>query len=390
MDSAGTEREAAANSSVWLVVGEKRGDNAQVRNLARLAALDGVEKTVVMKPEWVEGKPPVEASLTHVDLDRSDALEGPWPDLVVTAGRRLASVALWIKRASGGRTRIVVIGKPRGRVEDFDLIVAAGHYVLPDRPNVARHAYPLMEVDLAGLAETKKAWVGRLTLAPRPLTAVLVGGPTGGLRFGVDEARELHRHARRFAEEHRGSLYFVTSRRTPAAVVDYFRAAKAADPNEQLAVYDPALAPIDNPYQGLLALADHFLVTTDSLSMMVEVARLGRPLSLFALTRSPGLLERALEAVAGWPPLDPTREPIPAGGAGPRVLASLGRPVHSRDLGATARRLVADGLAAWSTDPQPAAGVWRDEALEEIVSRVRALAGREGPRGGEAVPASSF
>ena len=43
------------------------------------------------------------------------------------------------------------------------------------------------------------------------------------------------------------------------------------------------LPPIENPYQGLLALADHFVVTTDSLSMMVEVARLGRPLSLFAL-----------------------------------------------------------------------------------------------------------
>ena len=346
---------------------------AQALGLGRAASLGSVEKSVVMKPEWVDGKPPVAVSLEHVDRDKSDTLKGPWPDLVVTAGRRLASVALWIKRASGGRPKIVLIGKPRGYAAAFDLIVVAEHYVLPDAPNVARHAYPLMKPDPVALAETKKAWVGRLTLAPRPLTAVLVGGPTGGLRFGVEEARTLLEDARRFAAGHRGSFYIVTSRRTPADVVDFFREAKAADPNEQLAVYDPTLTPIDNPYQGLLALADHFVVTTDSLSMMVEVAQLGRPLSLFALGRAQGPLERGLEAVGLLPPIDPTRDPIPTGGVGPRTLAVLGRPIHSRDLTAIARRLVADGLAAWSSDPQPEPGAWRDEALDGIVTRVRAL-----------------
>ena len=61
----------------------------------------------------------------------------------------------------------------------------------PDAPNVARHSYPLMEVDREALARTKQAWVGRLTLASRPLTAVFVGGPTGGLRFGREEAAAL-------------------------------------------------------------------------------------------------------------------------------------------------------------------------------------------------------
>jgi mitochondrial fission protein ELM1 len=373
------ETRGGERPTVWLVVGEKRGDNAQIRNLARRAGLDAiaVEKSVVMKPEWVEGKPPVAASLDHVDLEKSDPLDGPWPDLVLCAGRRLASVALWIKEQSGGRTRLVVVGKPRGRADAFDLIVVAEHYVLPDAPNVARHAYPLMEVDHEALAETKKAWVGRLTLAPRPLTALFVGGPTGGLRFGVEEAQALHADARRLVAEHRGSLYIVTSRRTPPAVVDHFREAKAPDPNEQLAVYDASLAPLDNPYQGLLALADHFVVTTDSLSMMLEVAQLGRPLSLFALGRAPSAIERVLEGARLIRPVDPTRDAIPAGGVAARTLAALGRPIHSRDLTATARRLVADGLAAWSTDPMPTASRWADEALDGVARRVRALAGLE-------------
>jgi mitochondrial fission protein ELM1 len=326
-----------------------------------------------MRPEWVDGKPRVAPSLDHIDRARSDLLGGPWPDLVITAGRRLTSVALWIKQQSGGRTRLVVVGKPRGHTADFDLIVAAAHYVLPDAPNVARHAYPLMQIDRTALAATKQAWVGRLTLAPRPLTAVFVGGSTGGLRFGRTEAAALLADARRFVEAHRGSLYLVTSRRTPPSVVEYLREAKRPAPNEQLAVYDPATAPIDNPYQGLLALADHFVVTTDSLSMMVEAAQLGRPLSLFALRRESGPVERILEGLGVLRPIDPTRDPLPPGGVVQRTLAALGRPIHSRDLSAVARRLVADGLAGWSSEPMPPAGAWSDEATAEIAARIRAL-----------------
>ena len=39
----------------------------------------------------------------------------------------------------------------------------------------------------------------------------------------------------------------------------------------------------ENPYLGLLALADRFVVTSDSISMLVEVASLRRPLAIFDL-----------------------------------------------------------------------------------------------------------
>ena len=41
--------------------------------------------------------------------------------------------------------------------------------------------------------------------------------------------------------------------------------------------------PAENPYLALLGLADRFVVTSDSVTMMVEVARLGRPLAIFEL-----------------------------------------------------------------------------------------------------------
>ena len=43
----------------------------------------------------------------------------------------------------------------------------------------------------------------------------------------------------------------------------------------------------DNPYLALLAHADRFVVTGDSVSMMVEVASLGRPLAIFRAAPGP-------------------------------------------------------------------------------------------------------
>ncbi len=363
----------ADSPRVWLIVGEKRGDNAQIRNLALAVGWAFEEKMIRVAPAWVDGKPLVRASLDHVDRDRSDPLEGPWPHLVITAGRRLASVGLWIKRASQGRTRLVVIGKPRGRAEKFDLIVVAAHYVISDAPNVARHAFPLNQVDPDALAAAEKAWQGRLTLLPPPLTALMVGGPTGGLRFDVRTAQDLLEKTLEVVAAQRGSLYITTSRRTPAAVANWLRGSYSD--SAQLYFYDPDSAWEENPYQGLLALADDFVVTADSLSMMVEVAQLGRPLRIHPLEREAGAIERGLVAVGLLETSSPRTDPIPAGGLAARALAAIGRPIHSRDLTAISRRLVEMGLAGWLGEPEVLPAVYEDDALERAAERIRALVG---------------
>jgi hypothetical protein len=111
----------------------------------------------------------------------------------------------------------------------------------------------------------------------------------------------------------------------------------------------------DNPYLALLGRAERFAVTSDSVTMMVEVARLGRPL---AIARLPG------------------RRPW---------LRALAR---SRDLDAAARTLLERGLASelgapWRTPAGPP-----EDDLAEVVRRVRELFPT--PAGGDAAatPAS--
>lgn len=272
----------SAAPHIWVLQAEKAGDNAQVDTVVDAVGLPVTVKLLRMRPRWQHGKPRIRAGLSHLDLAASDALEPPWPDLVIASGRRLMNVALWLRQQSAGRTRLVLVGRPHGHDDAFDLIVAAPQFQMPPRPNVLNLTLPLLMPPRAAIEQSARAWQERLADLPRPLTAVLVGGPTRPFRFGAAEAQELI--ARTLAATAAdGSLYVSTSRRTPPAVVDALIAALPA--GARLFRWAPQVA--DNPYLALLGLADRFVVTGDSASMLVEVARLGKPLAVFELPVEP-------------------------------------------------------------------------------------------------------
>jgi len=342
------DRAAEGPPRIWLLVGEKPGDNAQVRVIADALGLPVEERRVAMQAPWVRGKPRVRASLEHIDAQRSDRLEPPWPDLLITIGRRLSMVALWVREQSRGRTRLVLVGKPRRLARRFDLIVASAQYRVAPHGNVLQLGLPLMRVDPAAVAAAAEAWHARLAGLARPLTAVLVGGPTKPVRFDAGVARELAAQLAALVAEAGGSLYVTTSRRTPAEVAD----ALAAALPHGTPLYRWAPGATENPHLALLGLADRFVVTSDSVTMMVEVARLGRPLAIFLL---------------------------PARG---RFWRALGR---GRDLDAVPRLLIQQGIAVRLGAPFHAPRVAPPDELPRVVARIRALvdpcgAGTDAPR----------
>lgn len=363
---------------VWVLIGHKPGDNAQMRRLAEAVGWPAVEKKIAVRPEWETAKPKIRPALDHVDRARSDALEAPWPELVIASGRRLAAVALWIKQQASGRTRIVMVGLPRQRRADFDLLVVASQYVVAAAGNVAQHDLPLLAVDPVAVERAVERWRPRFAGLARPLIALLLGGPTGGLRFDVESVARLFEAARAQAVAAGGSLFVTTSRRTPAPVVEWLRG--ACKSGVVLHVFDAAAPADENPYHALLGSADHFVVTSDSLSMLVEVARLGRPLSIALLEGDPGPVERVLERIGWLSRPDPRRAALPAGGSLARLLARLGLPIHTRDLSAIPRRLVERGLAGWLGDPVSPPRAQAIDEVERLAERVRQLVPEAGRR----------
>ncbi len=265
--------------TVWLVLGDKLGDNAQVEVVADALDWPVERKRLVCKEQYVIGKPAFRPSLYHLDLPRSDALTPPWPDLVLTIGRRPSMAALWIKRQSAGKTKLVLFGRPRRYAREFDLVIIPPQYFMPAGSNVLQLELPLMRISKKEVEQHAMKWKERLGKMPRPLVGVFIGGVTRTYACDGEVARDLLDKVRK-SMGGEGTIYLSTSRRTPQEVV------------ETLVEHKPDNAVLyrwgmddeqDNPYRALLAYADGCVVTSDSISMMVEVVRMDRPLAIYGL-----------------------------------------------------------------------------------------------------------
>jgi mitochondrial fission protein ELM1 len=106
---------------------------------------------------------------------------------------------------------------------------------------------------------------------------VLLGGPSAAARFGGGTAGRLVEALQGLAERGHG-LMVTPSRRTPEGLVARLRDRLG----ERALVWDRTG---ENPYPGILGLADAVLVTQDSVNMASEAASTGKPVHVFALNR---------------------------------------------------------------------------------------------------------
>jgi uncharacterized protein len=357
----------------WLLLGDKRGDNGQVEAIAQALGWPCEVRRLQMRPRYVTRKPWVWASLHHIDKARSDPLAPPWPDLVITIGRRPSMAALWIARQSGGRTRLVLVGKPSGKMARFDLVITSAETPMPPVANLLPIPLPLMRADAAAIAAGARAWQERLGALPRPLVALLIGGPTGPFVYDESVVRRLLALAAEVVTAG-GTAYLTTSRRTPPRVVAAL--ADGLPAGARLFRWQPDAA--DNPYLGLLGHADGFVVTGDSLSMQIEVIRMRRPLAILDLPtgRAGGIdqLRRTLARLVFEPA---AKAPV---GSWRRRLAlalyHLGVVGYARDFQAFHGMLFERGLAVPAGQAlAPPAGEVPDD-LARVVARIRTLMGR--------------
>lgn len=355
-----TDAKSSLEPSVWLVLGDKKGDNGQVYTIAEALGWRYKHKHIQVLEPYVLGKPKVGPTLYHIDLEKTDALEQPWPDLILTVGRRPANVALWIRQQSGQQTKIVLIGKPSGLMDQFDLIVASSENQFPPLQNVLPVILPLMRVDEEAVASAAAAWRDRLAVLPRPLVSIMVGGPTGPFVFDQTVCKSLLEVADRITQSG-GTPYITTSRRTPAPFVANVR--KHLPPQAQLFEWQAAAK--DNPYLGLLGIADGFIVTGDSISMMVEVARLRKPLAILSLPTSIlGAMDQHRRSLARklFAPANNTF----SGRLRALIAQSVYRSgfiTHTRDFRAFHQTMVNKGLAVWASDElSPPVGEIPDDA----------------------------
>lgn len=264
---------------IWVLKGLRVGDTAQAMELAlqvggRVEGKQLAFNRLHVLPNWLAGP-----RVSHLTSDTRTLLRPPWPDLVVATGKRTAPVSVWIKQQSGGRTRIVQLGRPRMALRHFDLVVTTSQYGLPFRPNVMQVPLPFARakiVSAADLALFQSTWAH----LPKPWIVGVLGGQKFPQRLTPAEIVGFGGALNAAAKATGGSVILLDSPRSPQGAIG-FAAKSIAAP---FWIYQRGAG--QNPYQAALALGDSFVVTSDSVSMVSEMVLTGKPTSVFRLPTS--------------------------------------------------------------------------------------------------------
>ena len=351
-------------AKLWVLLGHKAGDNAQVLALAEALGWPREDKHIVAKPWEIVPHLLLGPTLAGIDRRCSSPLGPPWPNLVISAGRRNEPVARWIRAQAGGAVRLVHVGRPWAERGTFDLVVSTPQYFLAEAPDVLVNPLPLHRITRARVDAAAARLASRFAHLPRPLTTVLIGGNSGPFVLTPDKGRRLAAGVNALLQQTGGAALVTGSRRTPQAAAEAVRAALDGPAETQFG-HDPD-PDGENLYEAFLGLADRFVVTGESMSMLAEAGSLGRPLYIFDPGDGPGPWWRHAHNFRSKPLS--------------HALAMRLAPVRMRrDISRIQSALVAEGRARW-LDAAPdliAAGEdWAATAPEDPSADARRAADR--------------
>ena len=269
---------AAAPRSIWVVTDGKPGMENQCLGLAEaLAGFAGAPPVVKrIAPKFPWSKLPPQFWMAPLSGLGGDPLVPPWPAILIATGRQTVAPALAIKKASGGKTFCVQIQNPVVGRNRFDLLAIPAHDRIAGDNVIECHG-ALHRVTAEKLSAAAEKFRPALARLPRPLVAVLIGGSNGQYRMTEAVTRKLAAELKALCGHHGAGLAVTASRRTGAANKAILRPALADCPAY---LWDGTG---DNPYFGLLGLADAIVVTADSVSMVSEACATGKPVYVIDL-----------------------------------------------------------------------------------------------------------
>ncbi|MFH1803962.1 MAG: mitochondrial fission ELM1 family protein [Pseudomonadota bacterium] len=257
-----------AANRIWILADDRAGNVNQAMGVAE--AMNMPFRRIDINYTKLARLPNMMRRDTLIGIaDESRArLVAPWPDLVISVGRRTVPVARWIKKQSGGHSKICQIMGPDSDVRHFDLIAVPAHDSMDPAPNVVETFGAPHRITEARLSEAAQHWAPIFGDLPKPLIAVSVGGNTKRTVFTSDMATDLMDRSIEAARKTGGSLLVTTSRRT-GRDNEVLIATMLAQSGVTYRLHDWTSAD-ENPYFGYLALADILIVTGDSVSMCCE------------------------------------------------------------------------------------------------------------------------
>lgn len=252
-------------ANLWIITEGMAGTENQCLGVAEALGMAPSVMRVTLRSPWKQLSPwlAYEQAWSFVP-----PLHGPWPDILVTSGRKAIAAARYIK-SQNPATFTVHIQDPHISPDQFDLVAVPHHDRLRGKNVIVTDAAPNR------ITDKKLSLAAPPSPSPKQSVGVLIGGNSKTHTMTDRVMDTLIAHLTSLAGAYK--LLVTVSRRTSAAQTQKLTAALQ---NTDAYIWDGTG---ENPYFGILAQADFLLVTNDSTSMIADAATTGKPVYLIPL-----------------------------------------------------------------------------------------------------------
>jgi mitochondrial fission protein ELM1 len=261
------------NVTTWIITEGMAGTENQCLGVAEALGVNPRIIQIQLKAPWRMLSPYLS---WERDWSFTPAITTPWPELLLTSGRKAISASRFIKKQSQGKTFTVHIQDPRINPIKFDLVAVPHHDPTRGQNVIVTDAAP-NRLTIQKL-EAAKVQFPKLQNLPSPRIAVLIGGTSKAYTMTKKVTEDLIQQLLFLQERYQASLMITASRRTGEENRSLLQ--QAFNTKEHIYFWD---GQGDNPYLGFLAHADYILVTADSVSMISDALTTGKPTYLIPL-----------------------------------------------------------------------------------------------------------
>ncbi len=201
-----------------------------------------------------------------------------FPKAIISCGRRTAPVALYLKKQSLSKIKLIQIMNPNLNFKKFDFVILPKHDNInaSEFQNVITTIGSLTKINQENIKNEKQFFSKEFKNIKEQKIAILLGGSSNKTKFEIESAIKLANISSKIANNMNAVLLVLNSRRTSDELSEnLIKNLKCKFKFFDWKKVNP------NPYLAILSYADFFIVTGDSVSMTSEAASTGKPIYIF-------------------------------------------------------------------------------------------------------------
>lgn len=202
-----------------------------------------------------------------------------FPTLIISAGRKSATIASHLKLKSKGKSKIIQIMNPNMNFLKFDAIILPYHDGIfsQNHPNIINTIGSITKVNEEKILQEKEKFAALFQTNRDYKIVLMLGGGSKKTKFTTQNAINLGKIVSVIAKNMNAKLFVLNSRRSGAELTQSLVSNLDCDHE----IFDWEKLQGKNPYLASLAIADFFIITGDSVSMISECCCTGKPVYIF-------------------------------------------------------------------------------------------------------------